>query len=126
MSELTEEIFGHPSYGQMERLVRAQEKIAESADPSGYTTLEKVIAERYIGGRTGRVWKRKVWKTATNTTPACPALDDYDDGTATPFTDETAGSDPYMDKYQVFKWQHCNYTREADGTARLVTLEGDL
>ena len=124
MSELTEGIFAHPSYGQMERLVKAQEAIAEATEASGYSALEKAIATAYITARTGRVWKRKVWKTATNTTPACPALDDYDDGTATPFTDEVAGSDPYMDKYQVFKWQHCNYTREADGTARLVALEG--
>ena len=124
MSELNEAVFGHPSYGQMERLVRAQETIAEATDPSGYSTLEKIIAERFISGRTGRVWKRKVWKVATNDTSNCPALDDYDDGTATPFTDETAGSDPYMDKYEVFRWQHCNYTRDTDGTARLTALEG--
>jgi len=124
MSELSEAIFAHPSYGQMERLVRAQEAIAEDVNPSGYSTLEKVIAERYVSGRTGRVWKRKVWKIGANTTDACPALDDYDDGTAVPFTDSVAGSDPYMDKYQVFQWQHCNYTRDADGTARVTTLEG--
>lgn len=87
--------------------------------------LEDRIATEFIAARTGRVWKRKVWKTATNTTPECPALDDYDDGVATPFTDDTAGSDPYMDNYKVFQWMHCNYVRDDDGTARPTALEGD-
>lgn len=124
MSELTEGIFAHPSYGQMERLIKAQEAIAEATEPSGYSALEKAIAASYITARTGRVWKRKVWKVATNTTDICPALDDYGEGTAVPFTDEVAGSDPYMDSYQVFKWQSCNYTRDTDGTARVTVLEG--
>jgi hypothetical protein len=121
---LTEAVFGHPSYDQMERLVKSNEIIAEAINPTGYTALEKVIAQAYISGRTGNVWKRKVWKTDTNSTDACPALDSYGDGVATPFTDEVAGNDPYMDNYEVFKWQYCNYERESDGTARLTALEG--
>ncbi len=96
-----------------------------AAESAVNTILEDRICVDFIAARTGRVWKRKVWKTATNTTPECPAIDDYDDGVATPFTDDVAGSDPYMDKYRVFQWMHCNYVRDEDGTARPVALEGD-
>lgn len=86
--------------------------------------LEKMVSNAYIMGRTGKVWKRKIWKASVNGTDACPALDDYGEGAATPFTDETAGNDPYMDSYTVFQWMYCNYTRDDDETARLKTLEG--
>lgn len=85
---------------------------------------DKKLLEQMITGRTGKVWKRKVWKYAVNTTTACPAMDEYNDGTATPFTDTVYGSDPYMDNYEVFRWQHCNYVREDDGTAIPTALEG--
>ena len=86
--------------------------------------LEKMVSNAYLMGRTGKVWKRKIWKASVNGTDVCPALDDYGEGAATPFTDETAGSDPYMDSYTVFQWMYCNYTRDSDETARLKTLEG--
>lgn len=107
------------------RIAAALERMADNAEGSStLTTLERQVANAYIMGRTGKVWKRKVWKYVTNSTDACPALDDYGEGAATPFTDETAGSDPYMDNYTVFKWNFCNYTRDDDETARLRAMEG--
>ena len=90
----------------------------------GLSVIEQTVSQDIISHRTGRVWKRKVWKYSVNQTADCPALDDYNEGIAVPFTDTVIGSDPYMDTYRVFRWMHCNYYREADGTARLVTIEG--
>lgn len=90
----------------------------------GLSVIEQTVSQDIISHRTGRVWKRKVWKYSVNQTADCPALDDYNDGVAVPFTDTAIGSDPYMDTYRVFRWMHCNYYREADGTARLITIEG--
>lgn len=90
----------------------------------GLSVIEQTVSQDIISHRTGRVWKRKVWKYSVNQTADCPALDDYNDGVAVPFTDTVVGSDPYMDAYRVFRWMHCNYYREADGTARLITIEG--
>lgn len=90
----------------------------------GLSVIEQTVSQDIISHRTGRVWKRKVWKYSVNQTADCPALDDYNDGTAVPFTDTVIGSDPYMDTYRVFRWMRCNYYREADGTARLITIEG--
>ena len=108
------------------RMAAALERLADNAEGSSasLSTLERIIANAYIQGRTGKVWKRKIWKASVNGTDACPALDDYGEGAATPFTDETAGNDPYMDSYTVFQWMYCNYTRDDDETARLKTLEG--
>lgn len=90
----------------------------------GLSVIEQTVSQDIISHRTGRVWKRKVWKYSVNQTADCPALDDYNEGVAVPFTDTAIGSDPYMDAYRVFRWMHCNYYREADGTARLITIEG--
>jgi len=90
----------------------------------GLSVIEQTVSQDIISRRTGRVWKRKVWKYSVNQTADCPALDDYNDGVAVPFTDTEIGSDPYMDTYRVFRWMRCNYYREADGTARLITIEG--
>lgn len=90
----------------------------------GLSVIEQTVSQDIISHRTGKVWKRKVWKYSVNQTADCPALDDYNDGVAVPFTDAAIGSDPYMDAYRVFRWMHCNYYREADGTARLITIEG--
>lgn len=107
------------------RIAAALERMADNAEGSAtLTTLEQQVANAYIMGRTGKVWKRKIWKASVNGTDACPALDDYGEGAATPFTDETAGNDPYMDSYTVFRWMYCNYTRDDDETARLKALEG--
>ena len=122
---LSEGEIGFPSYSQMERLTEAVEEIAGIRDTSSMSALEHMIGIQFIAGRTGKVWKRKIWKVGTNTTSDCPAMDEYEEGFATPFTDNVAGNDPYMDNYEVFRWEHVNYTRDADdGTARVVTLEG--
>ena len=114
------------NHGDGARMAAALERLADNAEGSSasLSTLERIIANAYIQGRTGKVWKRKIWKASVNGTDACPALDDYGEGAATPFTDETAGNDPYMDSYTVFQWMYCNYTRDDDETARLKALEG--
>ena len=107
------------NHGDGARMAAALERLADNAEGSSasLSTLERITANAYIQGRTGKVWKRKIWKASVNGTDACPALDDYGEGAATPFTDETAGNDPYMDSYTVFQWMYCNYTRDDDETA---------
>ena len=118
-----------PSFGQKEkelslldRIVTAQEKSAGITP--GFSDLEIGLISGIVSNRTGKVWKRKVYKTASNSSSTCPALDSNAEGVASPFTDTAAGSDPYMDNYRVFKWSHCNYTRDSDGTARISALDG--
>ena len=118
-----------PSFGQKEkelslldRIVTAQEKSAGITP--GFSDLEIGLISGIVSNRTGKVWRRKIYKTSSNSSSTCPALDANAEGAATPFTDSVSGNDPYMDNYRVFKWSHCNYTRDSDGTARISALEG--
>lgn len=113
-----------PSYDQMERLIAAQNKIAGMSGTGDLSQLETVISANIVAGRTGKVWKRKVYFYSVNSTSQCPALNENDEGAAVPFTDTAIGKDPYMDNFRVFQWQHCNYVRDSDSTARVTALEG--
>lgn len=89
------------------------------------TALEKAIEAYYALRRTGKVYQTKIWKFATNPTPTGEKLLDNADLVFEPSTDTTEGQDDYLNgQNPLFEWVHCNYTRDADGTARPTAIEG--
>ena len=92
---------------------------------SGMSSLEKQIARAFDEARTGKVWKTRFYKYATNNTSAgTKMLDNAGMEIPTPATDSVEGSDPYLE-YGVFRWQRCNYVRDdSDGFARPTALKG--
>lgn len=85
--------------------------------------LEEAVNAIYSQGRTGKIWKTKIYKFASNTTSAGTREGASAGLTCTPSTDTTEGTDDY-EQYMVFQWTNCNYIRDDDGTARVTALEG--
>ena len=95
------------------------------ADAMGLkSNLEKELAAKFIGARTGKVFATKIWHYATNTSSAGEALLDSIGLTCTPATDTVQGQDDFADASDIFQWQRCNYARDDDGFARPTALEG--
>lgn len=93
---------------------------------TGKTTsvLDDILAVMFGFKKSGRVWKRKIWRhSAGHEGAQVEELDDYGMGAAVPGTDTAVGKDPYLE-YEVFNWYRCNYTRDDDGTARVTALKG--
>ena len=91
--------------------------------PAG--NLESFIANYYALRRTGKVYQTKIWKFATNPTPTGEKLLDNAGLVFEPSTDTEEGQDDYLNgQHPLFEWMHCNYVRDADGTARPTALEG--
>lgn len=89
------------------------------------TILEKSIENYYAMRRTGKVYQTKIWKFATNPTPTGEKLLDNAGLVFEPSTDTEEGQDDYLNgQHPLFEWMHCNYVRDADGTARPTALEG--
>lgn len=88
------------------------------------STLEKQISAEFDSQRNGKIYATKLWKFATNQTSAGERLLDSKGKTCTPSTDTVAGQDDFLNDSPIFQWMRCNYTRDADGTARLTALEG--
>lgn len=89
------------------------------------TILEKSIENYYAMRRTGKVYQTKIWKFATNPTPTGEKLLDNAGLVFEPSTDTIEGQDDYLSgQHPLFEWMHCNYVRDADGTARPTALEG--
>lgn len=87
--------------------------------------LEKSIENYYAMRRTGKVYQTKLWKFATNPTPTGEKLLDNAGLVFEPSTDTEEGQDDYLNgQHPLFEWMHCNYVRDADGTARPTALEG--
>lgn len=87
--------------------------------------LEKSIENYYALRRTGKVYQTKFWKFAENPTSAGDKLLDNAGLVFEPSTDTTEGHDDYLNgQNPLFEWVHCNYTRDADGTARPTAIEG--
>ena len=99
----------------------AQEKISKIPQE----TLEKSIENYYAMRRTGKVYQTKIWKFAQNPTPAGEKLLENSGLVFEPSTDTEEGQDDYLNgQNPLFEWVHCNYTRDADGTARPTAIEG--
>lgn len=87
--------------------------------------LENAIANYYALRRTGKVYQTKLWKFATNPSPNGEKLLDNAGLVFKPSTDTVEGQDDYLNgQNPLFEWVHCNYIRDADGTARPVAIEG--
>lgn len=89
------------------------------------TVLEKSIENYYALRRTGKVYQTKLWKFATNPSSTGEKLLDNAGLVFEPSTDTEEGQDDYLNgQNPLFEWVHCNYTRDADGTARPTAIEG--
>ena len=89
------------------------------------TLLERTIENYYALRRTGKVYQTKLWKFATNPTPTGEKLLDNAGLVFEPSTDTVEGQDDYLNgQHPLFEWTHCNYVRDADGTARPIAIKG--
>ena len=87
--------------------------------------LEKSIENYYALRRTGKVYQTKLWKFATNPTSTGVKQLDNEGLVFEPSTDTEEGQDDYLNgQHPLFEWVHCNYIRDADGTARPIAIEG--
>ena len=87
--------------------------------------LENAIANYYALRRTGKVYQTKLWKFATNPSPSGEKLLGNAGLIFEPSTDTVEGQDDYLNgQHPLFEWVHCNYIRDADGTARPIAIEG--
>ena len=87
--------------------------------------LEKYIENYYALRRTGKIYQTKLWKFASNPSSSGEKLLDNAGLVFEPSTDTEEGQDDYLNgQNPLFEWVHCNYTRDADGTARPTAIEG--
>ena len=109
-----------------DQVEKAVEKYFETNPPiDNQEMLEKSIENYYALRRTGKVYQTKLWKFATNPSPSGEKLLDNAGLVFEPSTDTVEGQDDYLNgQNPLFEWVHCNYTRDADGTARPTAIEG--
>ena len=109
-----------------DQVEKAVEKYFETNPPiDNQEILEKSIENYYALRRTGKVYQTKLWKFATNPTSAGEKLLDNAGLVFEPSTDTEEGQDDYLNgQNPLFEWVHCNYIRDADGTARPTAIEG--
>ena len=87
--------------------------------------LEKYIENYYALRRTGKIYQTKLWKFSANPSSSGEKLLDNAGLVFEPSTDTEEGQDDYLNgQNPLFEWVHCNYTRDADGTARPTAIEG--
>ena len=89
------------------------------------TSLERAIETYYALRRTGKIYQTKLWKFASNPSSSGEKMLDNAGLVFEPSTDTTEGQDDYLNgQNPLFEWVHCNYIRDADGTARPTAIEG--
>ena len=87
--------------------------------------LEKYIENYYALRRTGKIYQTKLWKFSANPSSSGEKMLDNAGLVFEPSTDTEEGQDDYLNgQNPLFEWVHCNYTRDADGTARPAAIEG--
>lgn len=93
--------------------------------PIEQNILEKSIENYYALRRTGKVYQTKLWKIVDNSTSEGVKQLDNAGLVFEPSTDTEEGQDDYLNgQHPLFEWVHCNYIRDADGTARPIAIEG--
>ena len=96
-----------------------------SVSPMDPPYLEKYIENYYALRRTGKIYQTKLWKFASNPSSSGEKMLDNAGLVFEPSTDTAEGQDDYLNgQNPLFEWVHCNYTRDADGTARPTAIEG--
>ena len=118
-----------PSYDQMQAVADQITRIAslqEVADveDSSLSALEQSLAKRFAAQRNGKVFATKVWHYDVNHTSAGERMRDSAGLTCEPSTDTVEGKDDFETASPIFQWYRCNYTRDADSTARVSCIEG--
>ena len=98
-------------------------KVADELSKLPQESLERAIETYYALRRTGKVYQTKLWKYAANPTSAGEKLLDNVGLVFEPSTDTVEGQDDYAD-IPLFQWVNCNYTRDDDGAARPIAIEG--
>ena len=114
-----------PTFEQMNESNVQLRRIADAhaGVTNGMNAAEVAFSNLCALHRTGKLFSTKFYFYATNTTSAGVKMNDNAGLTATPSTDTTVGQDDY-EQYMLFNWYHCNYTRDADGFAKLSVIEG--
>ena len=109
-----------------DQVEKAVEKYFETNPPiDNQEMLEKSIENYYALRRTGKIYQTKLWKFASNPTSTGEKLLDNAGLVFEPSTDTEEGQDDYLNgQNPLFEWVHCNYIRDADGTARPTAIEG--
>lgn len=85
--------------------------------------LEKELYAKYQMSRTGKVFATKHQKYAVNTSSFGTKIHDSEGLVCEASTATQEGRDDF-EEYLPFQWEHCNYVRDDDGTARPTALEG--
>lgn len=118
-----------PSYDQMQiladqitRIANLQEAVA--VEDSSLSALEQSLAKRFAAQKNGKVFATKVWRYDTNHTAVGERMKDSVGLTCEPSTDTTEGQDDFETAASIFQWYRCNYTRDADSTARVSCMKG--
>ena len=118
-----------PSYDQMQviadqitRIASLQE--AAAVEDTSLSELEQSLAKRFAAQRNGKVFATKVWHYDVNHTSAGERMRDSVGLTCEPSTDTVEGKDDFEAASPIFQWYRCNYTRDADSTARVSCMEG--
>lgn len=87
--------------------------------------IEKYIENYYALRRTGKIYQTNLWKFASNPSSSGEKMLDNAGLVFEPSTDTAEGRDDYLNgQNPLFEWVHCNYIRDADGTARPTAIEG--
>lgn len=118
-----------PSYDQMQVIADQLTRIASlqeatAVEDSSLSELEQSLAKRFAAQKNGKVFATKVWHYATNHTSVGEWLRDSVGLTCEPSTDTVEGKDDFEAASPIFQWYRCNYTRDADSTARVSCMEG--
>lgn len=118
-----------PSYDQMQVIADQIRRIASlqeatAVEDSSLSELEQSLAKRFAAQRNGKVFATKVWHYNINHTTVGERLRDSIRLTCEPSTDTVEGKDDFEAASPIFQWYRCNYTRDADSTARVSCMEG--
>lgn len=82
------------------------------------------IEQYFAVRRTGKVYRVRIPKFASNTTTICTQQLDAVGLVAVPSTDTVVGRDDWLE-IPLFQWFRCNYVRQADGTPIITAVKGD-
>lgn len=85
---------------------------------------EETIGLYYNMQRDGRVYQTRFYKFETNPTSEGTKMLANANLVCEPSTSTEQGQDDYAN-IPLFRWVHCNYKREADGTPYPIAIEGD-
>ena len=102
--------------GLSEKVTEIEGKLSKSK--------QEAVEFYYNMQRDGKVYQTRFYKFDVNPTSDGTKMLANEGLVCEPSTDTVEGRDDY-ESIPLFKWVHCNYKREADGTPYPVAIEGD-